>query len=363
MYVETGVSARPVHFRKMFDSMQEAINDINKYKEYSNVYHTIYKFRETEQKYDIYGNKTRIGPDYSTAFIDKVVLDIDAYQTFKIGDIEDSYYTDKAIEDMRILEKWADKKNLLRQYRMSGGGFYFIFAAKGHPLKLRDFELNLMNNLEVNIDVSTVGDTSRMMRVTNSFNFKENRKRFCIPLKQEELINLSFSELRELAKKPRLHKRYLYGENIEDFSHCKLDIDKIKRKKLKLSLNSLEGVEEADNILKKYGWKTDQFCDSIKGILNLNHVGNSLRIELIKYFKTIVKVKYEDCVRLMVSLLGNEGMHSAVEGQAKYAYAGDYSFTPHKLKALGYCDLKCNDCIEYKKLFFNIKEKIKNGFK
>lgn len=361
MYIETGTNARPVHFRKMFDNMSDALYDINKYKNYANVYHSIYWFRKTEQKYDQFGNKTRIGPDYTTATIKRVVLDIDAFHITKRKSTGQTfeYYSPKAHEDMKKLEEWCAEQNLLRQYRFSGGGFYFIFSAKGHPLKLRDFELNLMNELDVNIDVSTVGDTSRMMRVTNSFNFKDKRQCFCIPLRKEELLDLSFEEIKELAQNPRYNKRFIYGENTYDFSNCKLDEDKIKRKKLKLSLHDLQNLESANDILEVYGWRVDDFCDTIKGIINMEHVGNSLRIELIKYLKDIVKASFEDNAKLMVTLLGDEGMHSIIEGQAKYAYAGDWVFNPHKLKGLGYCPLDCKDCVNYRNIIYKVKRKLK----
>lgn len=359
MYVETGVDARPIHFRKMFDNVSDAIYDVNKYKSYSNVYHSIWKYRSTEQKYNIYGDKTRIGPDYSSAIIDKVVLDLDAYKKTKVNGEDVEYFTHTALEDARTLEEWADSKNLKRQYRFSGGGLYFIFAAKGHPYKLRDFEINLMNDLHINIDVSTVGDTSRMMRVTNSFNFKPNRKRFCIPLRQSEL-DLEWKDLRKLAEDPRPDKRWIYGTKTEDFSDCELDKEKINRKKLQADLRDLNNVEEADKILKKYGWKTEYFCDTIRHILNLNHVGNALRIELIKYFKSIVRVSYEDCLKLMVAFLGSEGIHSAREKQAMYAYTGKWVFSPKKLKGLGYCPLDCNECMKHRKILWKVKNRVRN---
>lgn len=341
----------------MFDNRSDLQRDINKYKEYANVYHSIYWFRESEQKYSATtGNKTRIGPDYSTAVIDRIVLDIDAYQkTKRRNGQEFETYTNRAIEDMRTLEEWANTHNLMRWYYFSGGGFYFCFSAKGHPLKLRDFELNLQNKLNIHIDVSVVGDTARMMRVPNSFNFKEHRKRYCIPLKKEELYK-PFEVLKERAKYPRFGERYIYGEEIKDFSECKLDTSKIKLKKLRVNLSNVK-EEDADEILGKYGWSLDDICKTIKGILSKGHVGNSLRIELIKYFKSIIGLELNDCVKLLALLLGREGYHSAVEGQAKYAYAGGYRFTPDKLKGLGYCPLDCEECMKTYKIKYRLQQK------
>lgn len=348
-YIETGASAR-APFRRMFSSQEDALRDINQFKSYSNVYHSIYWFRENEMKWDYLTGKEHEGPNYETALIDRVVLDLDSFEKTKVDDKDFESYTPRALIDLRALEEWGDKKDLLRQYRFSGGGFYFIFSAEGHALKIRDFELNLMNELDIAIDVSTVGDSSRMMRVTNSFNFKQFRQRYCIPLKKEELY-LSFSEIKEIAKKPRYNERYLYGNKSENFRNCRIDKEKIKLKKLKIDLSKAK-TTDADEILAKYGWSMDEFCDTIKGLITMDHVGNSLRIELIKYLKSIVKVDFPDCVTLMVSMLGNEGIHSAIEMQGKYAYSGGWIFNPDKLKGLGYCPFECKKCLNFRNLFF-----------
>ena len=276
MYWETGVSFRFGEFRKMFSSSTDAIRDVNKYKTFSNIYHSIYGYEETEEKYDIITGKfKRIGPNYESAIINRIVLDLDSWNK----DDGKEIYTEDGLESMRKMEDWGEKKNLLREYRFSGGGFYFIFGAVGHPLKLRDYEINLRNILRVTIDEATIGDTARMMRVTNSFNFKENRLCHCIPLTQDELC-LSFNQIKELAEKTRFHKRFVYGENIENFNNCKMDKSKIKLKSFKINLKQNIDV---DNLLSNYGWEVNDFCDTFKGILSKKHIGNYLRYEFIKY--------------------------------------------------------------------------------
>ena len=348
IYYETGVSSR-IPFRVMFDSKKDAVADFNKYKEFSNVYHSIYGFRETEKIFD------RVGPNYETAHINRVVLDLDSY--IKHEGVE--YYTENGIDSVRKVEKWAEKLNLLRQYRLSGGGFYAIFAAKGHPLKLRDFEINLQNKLDIHIDESTIGDTARMMRVTNSFNFKNYRRCYCIPITIEEL-DLPFEKIRKLAQKPRMNKRYIYGKETYDFSNSKIDQSKIRLKKIKIDLK--ENVQ-ADDILSEYGWEQSDFCNAIKMILSKGHIGNYLRFELIKYFKTVVQVTLEDNIRLIVSLLKKEGKHSFHEKQAIYAYRRNYVFNQQKLKGLGYCSPDCNNtCMGWRYLGRKLKDVIENGF-
>jgi len=345
IFVETGASVR-IPFRKMFSSTNEALRDINKYKSYSNVYHSIYWFRETEEKWDHLTGVEKVGANYETAVINKVVLDLDAYEKIQYNNRTMEVYTEKAIEDMRKMEEWAGAQDLMREYRFSGGGFYFIFVAQGHALKLRDFELNLQNTVDIHIDEATIGDSARMMRVTNSYNFKEHRKCFCIPLKREELY-LNYEDIKKLARQPRSKERFLYGSETYDFSNHKVDESKIKLKRLKIDLK--ENID-VDKVLEKYGWDIDDVCDTIKGILSLNHKGNYLRYELIKYFKTIVGLTFEDSVRVIASLLQGEGIHSAVEGQAKYVYGRNMVFNPKKLKSLGYCQLDCDKCMRIRRM-------------
>ena len=347
MYWETGVSSR-IPFRVMFNNKQEALADVNKYKGYSNVYHSIYGFRDTETIF------TREAPNYETAHINRVVLDLDSY--IKHNGVQ--YYTENGIDSARKVEKWAGKLNLLREYRFSGGGFYAIFAAKGHPLKLRDFEINLQNKLDIDIDEATIGDTARMMRVTNSFNFKPYRRCYCIPITIEEL-DLPFEKIRKLAQKPRMGKRFIYGEETYDFSYAKIDQTKIKLKQIKIDLR--ENVQ-ANDILDEYGWEQIDFCDGIKRILSKGHIGNYLRYELIKYFRNVVGVSLEDNIRLMVALLKKEGKHSFHEKQAIYVYRRGYVFNPEKLKGLGYCSADCDRaCIAWRNLGKKLGNVINNG--
>ncbi len=348
LYWETGVSSR-LPFRVLFPNKREALADVNQYKGYSNIYHSIYGFRETE---NLWGD--RESPNYETAHIDKIVLDLDSYIKHKGV----QYYTENGIDSVRKVEKWANKLNLLRQYRFSGGGFYAIFSATGHPLKLRDFEINLQNRLDIDIDESTIGDTARMMRVTNSFNFKDYRRCYCIPLKIEEL-DLPYEKIKKLAESSRIGERYIYGTQTYDFSHAKIDQSKIRLKKIKIDLK--ENVQ-ANDILNDYGWEQSDFCDAIKRILSKGHVGNYLRYELIKYFKTVIQLDLTDAMRVLVSLIGREGKHSALEKQAWYVYRRNYVFNPTKMQGLGYCSPDCDkSCMSKRNLFKKFRELITNG--
>jgi len=172
------------------------------------------------------------------------------------------------------------------------------------------------------------------------------RKCFCIPLKEEEIL-LPYEKIKGLAKEPRFGKRFIYGKEIHNFNHCKIDNNKIKLKEL---IINLQENPNADKILSKYGWEITDFCETMKYILSLKHKGNYLRYELIKYLKSIVLMNFDDCVNAMAALLSQEGIHSAIEGQAKYVYGKRRVFNPYKLKLLGYCKTDCEECMELRKI-------------
>lgn len=321
----------------MFDNKKEARKDINRYKQYSNIYHSIYWYRESEEKYYRNGDFKRIGPDYTTAVINKIVFDLDSFE--KIG--EKQHYSKEGLKSIRNFRNWCKKHNYGRQYIFSGGGFYGVLLAKGHPLKLRDAMFYVQDKAGLVIDPTVIGDTGRMMRVVNSFNFKPARRRFCIPLKEEEL-DLGWGGICTLSNSPRIGQRFLYGEEEFNIDGFKIDKDKIERKKL---IVELKDNPDAEEILKNYGWGMDDFCDTMKHIISRKHVGHFYRYELIKYLKSIVKMNYKDCVNFLAAILGREGMHSLVEGQAKFVYSKNRVFNPEKLKQLGLCDSTCHKCL------------------
>jgi len=345
VFIETGVSQR-VPFRRMFDSERLAIQDFNKYKHYSNVYHSVYWFREREEKFDTHGNFIRWGPDYNTAVITRINLDLDSFKTIRLNGSTIEVYTDEGVESILRFADWCDKHNYMRQYIFSGGGFYGQVKASGHPLKLRDGMLHLGAELGLEIDPATVGDTSRMMRVLNSFNFGEHRKCFCIPLSEDE-IHLSYNKIHSLAQSPRFRQRYIYGEETFSLDRFKIDEYKIEKKQLFISIKQNPNAEK---ILEKYGWQTNDFCDTIKHIISKEYVGHYLRYELLKYLRSVVFMEIEDAVNLIAALLKEEGIHSLAEGQARYVYTYNRVFNPKKLKAMGICPPNCHKCMRLRNI-------------
>ena len=96
--------------------------------------------------------------------------------------------------------------------------------------------------------------------------------------------------------------------------------------------------------MRKYGWKTEEFCKPIKHILSMDYLGHYFRYELIKYLKSVVRMELEDLVNFIAAILKEEGIHSFGEGQAKHVYRYNRVFNPKKLKAMGLCPIHCHKC-------------------
>ena len=128
----------------------------------------------------------------------------------------------RSLENTRKLHNYLMDKNLKHQMFFSGGGEH-VYIKCNYPNLLQNKRVTIYNavmdiaqqlNLNVgidehsDIDSHTVGNIAQLVRVPNTYNPK--RKRFCIPLKEEDL-KLELVEIQQLAKKQRFIKDCIYG--------------------------------------------------------------------------------------------------------------------------------------------------------
>ena len=150
--------------------------------------------------------------------IDKIWLDLDS---------------EKSFENIKKLHVWCRKNNYKHLLIFSGLGFHFyIFTNKNvlkNPkiaLKSAQIEIAKQNNLTIgepkthDIDEHIIGDIARVCSIPNTFNCR--RKRYCIPITEEDLEKgLEF--IREKAKK-RVLKFKIYGTKLFDISRFDVDV-------------------------------------------------------------------------------------------------------------------------------------------
>lgn len=137
----------------------------------SDIYTSVYAFSQLTKNFEL---------DRTTPIIDKVFFDFDSEKWF---------------EDMLKLHKWCKSYNILHRCHFSGNGSHvFIYV---NPLienkhqAIANFQRWIQNQLDLNIDKKIIGDTSRIFRYPNTYNFKG--RRFCIAI-PNTVLDTNFTE-------------------------------------------------------------------------------------------------------------------------------------------------------------------------
>ncbi len=117
---------------------------------------------------------------------------------------------DDDLESVRKFVNYLISKDIKFELYHSGGGHhvYVHVAGEGDGQNLRILQLSLLNECKAICDMHVVGDTQRVSRIPNSWNFKSNT--YCIPIRPEELG-------KEDGSKQRF-ERFIYGIKLLDLS-------------------------------------------------------------------------------------------------------------------------------------------------
>jgi len=136
---------------------------------------------------DEFGNEIR------KAFIKRAFFDFD-------GDLD----------SVHSFVKYLLEEDIKFELYHSGNGHhvYVYVEGEGDGRNLRIMQLLLLNECKSKCDLHVVGDTQRVSRIPNSWNFKS--KSYCIPIRPEELG-------REDGSKQRF-ERFIYGTKVLDLS-------------------------------------------------------------------------------------------------------------------------------------------------
>lgn len=177
---------------------------INKWNGKIDLYLSVYEYNEQ---------------DPNKVFIDKIYLDLDSPSCWE--------KTKQA--HLKLMEK-----NLEHYIQFTGGGFGIFIFVDVQPLDYPKTTLELTHRWiaselkltigkpeKEDIDEHIVGDIRRITRIPNTFNAKPNRRRFCVPLIEEDFTK-SFNEIKEIAKTQRFveKEKCIFGEsklNIKEF--------------------------------------------------------------------------------------------------------------------------------------------------
>jgi hypothetical protein len=161
-------------------SIQERDKYIKKYASKYPIYISVYKF-------NLNGNLK--DPDRSNPVIDKIFF---------------NFNSESFISDLKKLHNWCLKRKVIHRCHFSGRGvhlFLFLNSMVKYTVKdVENLQIYLKNKLYLKFDDKMIGDTSRLFRVPNTYNFKVGC--YCIPI-SNEIMNesLMIDTLKTLSTK------------------------------------------------------------------------------------------------------------------------------------------------------------------
>lgn len=122
---------------------------------------------------------------HGVPYLDKVFFDFDGNEYSKFW-----------LSSLKKLHDWCLKFNILHRAHFSGnGGHFFIYIKPNITYKkeaLGNFQRYISKKLKLSLDKKIIGDTSRIFRIPNTYNFKG--RRWCVPIPYETLDNSMINE-------------------------------------------------------------------------------------------------------------------------------------------------------------------------
>jgi len=318
--------------RKVVLTRNEYVDFVHAQNNKTNVYTTVYDFRE-------FSEKTYID---SSVIRDRIFLDFDAHEE----DIESAW------RDLKIVMELVHSRDYLHTFFFSGRGFHlFIYGEETENMRnvqtlFHEIKKYLISRVgENNTLDDRVGQHTRLRRVPNTVNMSSSDENgnpyFCIPLIKKDL-SLTIQEILDLAKQQRMIPFEMSGKTKAIFPKA----PPIQAMKGEVSVPSNIGslpmlpclhsavmVENPSHISRAYlvAW----YRDLISGYQNLESVQDKQKtLNLVVDELERVFAKSED---VWLDWDKNE-----TKKHAKFTVFGNYN-APHcnKLISEGFCIGKC----------------------
>jgi hypothetical protein len=274
-------------------------------------------------------------------------VNVDGKQDYDSVRIKHLYFdldNGHSLANLKKLHDYLMLKNLMHRMYFSGGGFHcYVKVAYPNLLKnkrvaiynaVMDFAQNLNFNIGVDehsdIDAHTVGNIAQLVRVPLTYNPK--RKRFCIPLLEQDL-QLQLVEIQKLAEKQRFMgycDAPTYGSDSLDLSVY----DGADRIRHELSTEIVEGEVGIQNI------NIEEMPNCIKALLKKGELKHRERYLVILYCQKI-GLPIRDTIGLLQCYLPSNIFNHCIyeEHQPESLYSrSDFHFPScEKLKLEGLC--------------------------
>lgn len=265
------------------------------------------------------------------------------YDTAKIRQIYFDFDNPSSLECIRKLHNYCKERNLKHTMFFSGGGFHFYIAVlypnylTNKKTAIANAQIQISNDLNIKIGISEdfdldahiVGDIARLVRVPNTFNLR--RKKYCIPISEEEIELLTLDGFRALAENKRNKPPFIYGRNYLDLKP--FDGEAVNRE-YDFSEDYSEGEENATPV----DIKTLPFC--LQVLAEKKSMKHRERFMFISYCKEI-GLPSNNTKATLKTFLDPRVFHHSVyeEGQIRYIYSHRELVPPNcdTFKNLGYC--------------------------
>lgn len=273
-----------------------------------NLYQTVYEYEDVI--------------DTSTVIVDKIFLDFD-------------YNIDmNFLYDVRTIAKYLYENDYLFYIRFSGNGFHIFILLDNTKLKnpknaIKNYVNYLHKKTDTESDPAVIGDLRRVVRIPNTLNIKHKDQYYCIPISYDELLNMSYEEIRILAKHSRSNNDFINGNRFLNISEWDIDISE-KR-----------GEKNTYNTINN-NYINDKIPPCIIELMKDPTLGNTGRIQVILFFRDLGYSK-EEVEEVLYSFLSEEKFNHCVyeEHLIDYLFEKDYIF---------------NDCFSQKEDGFCVSE-------
>ena len=280
-----------------------------------NYYLSIYNGKKDLYR-TVYAYKDSV--DVDNVIVDKIFLDIDFDSNMKF------------LNDVRVVAQFLYDNDYIFYIRFSGNGFHLFIMLDDTKLEnpkvaIRQFVNFLHNKTNTESDMAVVGDLRRVTRMPNTLNMKHKEHYYCIPLTLDELLDMSYEDIRCLAKQPRLEQDFINGHrtlNISSWDHVIIS----------------EKCSEKQNIVIN-NEINDDIPPCIHHATKDPTFGYAGRVQLILFFRDLGYTK-EEVDEILYSFLSEEKYNHSTydEKQIEHLFEKDYIFSDCLVqKQNGFC--------------------------
>jgi hypothetical protein len=338
--------------RQIAYNWADLLTYINTYNGTNDVFVSAYRFSTI-----IKNKKGYPQPDYKTAIVDKIFIDLDGCRKAERSNKRTGKKTGepknpkRAHDDAQRIHAWALEHDYLHLIHFSGKCYQiFIFIEqnlKNPQIAMKNFLKVLERKLHVYIDRQLRGRLEQLVRYPDTWHPKG--RRFCISV--PNFSKMTHLQIMNMAKKQR-HCLNFYGSKKIDISEWDrpIQMDEPRLEPVKWDPKFAEQVENIVRIFKAY-----EIPLCMQRLMTVPNLGYEGRYLLITYLHEMM-IPVEATEQILKSFLSPKKYRHCVHeeafaygGQPRYIYSradenggdGYYMWSCAKMRDYGYCVRGC----------------------